>query len=86
MSFNWKNNSAVVSNPLRADPVLLDRFDKHRHSIFGRNVKLDAVMIIVREGKTDDNVTGLPPKFKQEDRDRWAARREMMEIERLFRS
>lgn len=85
MTFNWKNNRAIVRNPREPDFATLHRLDRYKQSVLGQSIRHDEVMIHTREGKTDDNVTGLPPKFKQEDRDRWAARREQMEIERLFR-
>ena len=85
MTFNWKNNRAIVRNPREPDFATLHRLDRYKQSELGQSIRHDEVMIHMREGKTDDNVTGLPPKFKQEDRDRWAARREQMEIERLFR-
>jgi len=85
MSFNSRNNSAIVRNPREPDFATLQKFQRYRQSLLGQSIRHDAVMISTHEGKTDDNVTGLPPKFKQEDRDRWAARREHMEIERLFR-
>ena len=58
-----------------------------RRDHFGYNERLpsDIVMIVTKLGQTDDIRTGTPPKFKQEDRDRWKARREQMEIESLFR-
>lgn len=46
---------------------------------------MDVVMISSSKGKTDDTVTGVPPAFNTDARDRWAKRREEAEIERLFR-
>lgn len=70
--------------------------DKARHESFGnmsrtndgirgRNEQ-DVVMIRTMAGKTLDIVTGIPPVFSAEARDRWAKARKEVEIENLFKN
>jgi hypothetical protein len=77
--FTWMSTLAIIRGKADEKEVRRDHFS------YSKRLPSDIVMIVSKLGQTDDIRTGTPPKFKQEDKDRWAARREQMAIEKLFR-
>lgn len=59
--------------------------DARRRELREKRGPLGKVMIRSDVGWTHDTVTGVPPAFNTDARDRWAKRREEAEIERLFK-
>lgn len=83
---NWRRHTMGSTGGANSpDRARQQELDMMRRDASGPRPQLDIVMIVTKLGQTDDIRTGTPPKFKKEDRDRWKARREQMEIESLFR-
>lgn len=67
------------------DKAHWEKLDQIRRAYTEKRGPLERVMIVNNEGRTQDTVTGVPPSFNAEARDKWAKRREEAEIERLFK-